>query len=213
MTSDPTKSAPPSRPLARALPDELEAFEALEAELPALEKLNHFTGQADRISWFGRLGDPLDQETTALARHYLDALGFPDTDIAQLLSWKDAEAAAQSLDWDTAAWEAEEQLRAGLTTEALECLSEEALGLALTDLTSRLQATLRNAVEEAASLSDETDEALLTAAAGAGLQAAYSAALSIAADAGPDHPCWLKYRLFAAGRWPVGLAGLSFNLF
>ena len=188
-------------------------LEALEAEVPVLARFRAFADAADRLPWFAHLGEAMDADTRALARSYLDGLGFPDAEVAPLVDWEDAAAAARSDDWNAAGWEAEEQLRAGLAADALDLISEEALTVALTDLSARLQDTVRGAVEEAASIWDEEDEALLTAAVGAAIQAAHGAALATAVGGEPDHPLMLKYRLFAAGRWPVGLAGLSFNLF
>jgi hypothetical protein len=47
-------------------------------------------------------------------------------------------------------------------------------------------------------------------ASGAAAQACHQAALAIAAAAGPEHLFATKYRLFAAGRWPLGIVGDRF---
>jgi hypothetical protein len=37
--------------------------------------------------------------------------------------------------------------------------------------------------------------------------------LVLAAGAGEDHAFVYKFRLFERGRWPISIAGASFNLF
>ena len=37
--------------------------------------------------------------------------------------------------------------------------------------------------------------------------AAYAAALALAAHAGDQHPFAVKFRLYEAGRWPLGILG------
>ncbi len=49
------------------------------------------------------------------------------------------------------------------------------------------------------------DPGLAKAAAGAASQACHQAALASLAAAGPTHAFALKFRLFAAGRWPLGI--------
>jgi hypothetical protein len=57
------------------------------------------------------------------------------------------------------------------------------------------------------------DPALSRVAAGAATQAAYQAALARAAGSPDSHPFAIKFRLFAAGRWPLGLVSDTFHLF
>ena len=64
-------------------------------------------------------------------------------------------------------------------------------------------------------MDDVEDMALVNAAAGALAQAANGAALVILAEAEddqPPHPFLARWRLFARGRWPVGLAGATYNI-
>ena len=51
------------------------------------------------------------------------------------------------------------------------------------------------------------DPALARVAAGAAAQACHQAALALAVAAPPEHVFAVKYRLFAAGRWPLGIVG------
>lgn len=186
-------------------------LDALEEEIPLLKGVRLFAEEAATMPWFAGLGEPIDRETLALARSYLDGLGFPDADVAQIENWEDAADAAANLDFDTAQWEAEESLRVGLAAEALEYMSEEALAIGLTHVSAILGARIRAAAEEAAQ--GLADDELLNAAVGAAIQAAHGAALSLIADSDEDHPFRRKFALFARGRWPIGIAGLSFNLF
>ncbi len=193
-------------------------FEALERELPALTRIRRFARSLDRIPWFANLGEPLTPGARALARTYTDGLGFPDADVAILVDWDDASAAAENRDWNSPAWDAEELLRADLTTRALETLSEQALGIAMTLIADRVSAPAKDAMEQASFIWDIEDEGQQQLAVGAAVQAAHQAALVLIAAADPDfdaddHPFTAKFRLFEFGRWPVGIMGSSFNLF
>jgi hypothetical protein len=193
-------------------------IEALERELPALARLRRFAQTLERIPWFANLGEPLTPGARAAARTYTDGLGFPDADVAILVDWEDAAAAAENRDWNSPAWEAEELLRADLTTRALETLSEEALAIALTMIANRVSEPAKEQMEQASFIWDVEDEAQQQLAVGAAVQAANQASLVLIAAADPsfdadDHPFRAKFRLFEFGRWPVGIIGSSFNLF
>lgn len=188
-------------------------LDALEDEIPLLRGIRAFAEEAALIPWFSALGSPIDRETRAVARAYLDGLGFPDVEVARITDWADAAGAADGLDFDTAQWEAEEGLRADLAAEALDRLSEHGLTIALTHVSAVLGERVGAAAREAAAFADIDDEALLNAAAGAAIQAAHCAALALITEADPDHPFHRKFALFARGRWPIGIAGLTLNLF
>lgn len=195
-----------------------EELEALERELPALSRLSRFARGLSAIPWFANLGEPLTPGARAVAERYLDGLGFPDAEVAILVDWEDAAAAAESRDWQSPAWEAEELLRADLTARALELLSEEALNLSMTVVAERVADPAREAMEQASAIWDMADEASQRLAVGAAVQAAHQTALLLiaAADADLDaeaHPFAAKFQLFEFGRWPVGIVGGSFNLF
>ncbi|HNR75865.1 MAG TPA: hypothetical protein PKM48_01955 [Parvularculaceae bacterium] len=193
-------------------------IDALERELPALARMRRFSAALARIPWFANLGEPLTPGARAVARTYTDGLGFPDADVAILVDWDDAAAAAENVDWNSPAWEAEELLRADLTGGALEILSEDALRIAMTMIADRVSAPAKEAMEQASFIWDVEDEAQRQLAVGAAVQAAHQAALVLIAAADPefdadDHPFTAKFRLFEFGRWPVGVIGSSFNLF
>ncbi len=188
-------------------------LEALEEEIPLLKGVRLFAEEAAAMPWFAEVGSPIAREDAALARSYLDGLGFPDVEVAGVMNWEDAGDAAASLDFDTAQWEAEEQLRAGLAADALDAISEEGLSIALTHVSAILGERIAAAVVEACELAGIDDEPLMNACVGAGIQAAHGAALTLIAGANEDHPFRRKFTLFARGRWPIGIAGLTFNLF
>lgn len=193
-------------------------LQSLERELPALSRIRRFAASLDRIPWFANLGEPLTAGARAIANTYTNGLGFPDADIAILVDWEDAAAAAEHEGWNSPAWEAEELLRADLTARALDVLSEEALRIAMTLIADRIVEPAKEAMEQASFIWDVEDEAQKQLAVGAAVQAAHLAALVLVAAIDPDfdaddHPLTAKFRLFEFGRWPVGIIGGSFNLF
>lgn len=193
-------------------------FEALERELPGLSLLSRFARSLDRIPWFANIGEALTPGARAAADDYMAGLGFPNAGLALLMDWDDAAAAAESLDWQSPAWEAEESLRADLTSRALESLSEEALRIGMSLIAEKVAEPARDAVEELSYLSDLDDEAIKTLCVGSAVQAANGAALALIAASDTDfdaenHPFAAKFRLFEFGRWPVSITGSSFNLF
>jgi len=188
-------------------------LEELEAEIPLLAGLRMFGEEAVHMPWFSKLGRPLDRDTKRIAKLYLDALGFPDVEPLRIGGWEDAADAALSLDFDTPAWEQEESLRADLSSRAQELLSEEALMIAMAHISALLSTALRSAAYDQAALWDVQDEGLSEAMTGAALAAAHGAALALIVGEDAEHPMRLKFDLFARGRWPISVAGLSFNLF
>ena len=182
-------------------------------DYPGLRGVTRFTRLVGGIAWFSRLGAELEEDEIEWAEAYLGALGFPDASVVPILDWEEAEAAAVNPDWNSAWWEAEEQLRMALVDEACRLLPEDVLNVALTHLASAAAEPVRAAAEAAASLAGIDDEALLLAAQGSATQACHQAALVLAAEIEDEHPFAIKFRLFEAGRWPIAVAGNSFNLF
>jgi hypothetical protein len=181
--------------------DEDDDLEAIEPEdYPTLVAVARFARALPRISWFAVVGEPLSPAEHDDATAYLSALGFPDATVATIDDWEDAEAA-------------EEQLRAGLIADAVELVEEAELMAALNHVTASASESANGAAALAATRAGVADEELMRAAAGAAIQGAYQAALVLAAGAEEDHAFALKFRLFEAGRWPLGIVGATFNLF
>lgn len=193
-------------------------LEELERELPGLSILSRFARNLENIPWFANLGEPLTPGARSIAQNYLDALGFVEADIAILVDWEDAADAAESNDWQSPAWEAEELLRSDLTARSLELLSEDALKIGMTLIGEKITPPAKEAMEQASFIWDMEDPGSQRLALGAAVQAAHGAALALIAANDPDfeaetHALTAKFQLFEFGRWPVGVVGRSFNLF
>jgi hypothetical protein len=180
---------------------------------PALRGVARFARMVRNVAWFATLGEPLSSAERDDAEDYVSALGFPDADVALVADWEEAEAAIRNPGWNSDWWEAEEQLRAGLIADAMEQIGEDELLVALTAVTSAASEVVHGAAAVAAARAGVADQALIRAAAGAATQGAYQAALVLAAGADDMHPFALKYRLFEAGHWPLGIVGSTFNLY
>jgi hypothetical protein len=157
----------------------------------------------------------LDGREMLLSEDYLLALGFPDAHISPIDNWEEAAAAAANPDWNTEWWEAEEQVRVALVSEACLKADEETVMIALTHLQNQSIEAVLQPAELAAEAAGIEDEELIRAAAGAGAQAIYQAGLLLAAENEDDehHAFALKYKLFESGRWPIGVVGNSFHIF
>src|SRR5713101_4026518 len=105
-----------------------------------------------------------------------------------------------------------EALTAGEQADAAAYLAALGMPDALTVVTEAA-ASLSGAASLAMSGAGIADPALTRVAAGAAAQACHQAALALAAAAGPGHVFAVKYRLFAAGRWPLGIVGDRFFVF
>lgn len=180
----------------------------------ALMLVSRFVAAAASPFWFAAVGQPLGRGLKREAQAWLDALGFPDATPIALRDWREASEAAESTGIDDPAFEAEEQLRAALTIEAIDLLGEDAVTVALTHVAAELGVAIGEAALNATRVWGLRDEGLVNAAAGAGVQASHNAVLLLLAGrADETHPFALKYRLFEQGRWPVALIGSSFHIF
>lgn len=179
-------------------------------DLAAVARLAASLGNA---SWFAAVGQELTAGEEREAKDYLAALGFADHPLIVAPGWRAAEAATRSPDWNPAWWNAEEAARLALLDRARNRWGEPGLMAALTRVTDEATRLTLGAASVAATRDGVADAALTRVAAGAATQAAYQAALALAANAGAEHAFAIKYRLFAAGRWPLGLVGDTFHLF
>jgi hypothetical protein len=157
-------------------------------------------------SWFAALGEPLTEGDRAEAKTYAD------TDTVELVtSWPDAERFLKSpatLDW----WEREEALRKALLGRAEAQHPGRAFWTALTELTTEAGDLVHGKAATAAARMGGAAPASIHVAAGAAAQAVYQ--LAVARMAGETASLFeSKFRLFAAGRWPLGVAGSRLVLF
>jgi hypothetical protein len=171
-----------------------------------------FARHAGNINWFAKLGEPINREEARSARAYLSGMGFPRVSIVRVDDFEAAAIAAETLDRDSPAFEAEEAMRADLTALAYARLDGELLDQALREVQGFVGAAALAAIEDLGATHGIDDEELLHAAAGAAVQATHLAALVLAAGE-DDHPFVEKFRLFEQGRWPVALVGSSLHLF
>jgi len=161
-------------------------------------------------SWFAALGKPLTAGERADAEAYAQALGVEDFERAR--DWADAERLLKSPDWSTAWWEREESLRRALLAEAERRYPARALWTALSDLTSETGDLVHGKAAMAAARERNVTAASIHVAAGAASHAVYQ--LAVARLAGSAEPLFeIKFRLFAAGRWPLGVVGSTLGLF
>ncbi|HLG48053.1 MAG TPA: hypothetical protein VKY24_17555 [Reyranella sp.] len=157
-------------------------------------------------SWFAALGEPLTEGDREEAKIYAG------TDDVQLVtSWAQAERFLKSpatLEW----WEREETLRKALLARAAVQHREHAFWSAITELTTEAGDLVHGKAATAAARMGGAAPASIHVAAGAASQAVYQ--LAVARMAGESASLFeSKFRLFAAGRWPLGVAGSSLVLF
>ncbi len=163
-------------------------------------------------AWFAALGEPLTDGDRADADAYARALGLGPLLLRQARDWPDAERVMKAPDWSPTWWDREEAQRRRLLAEAEARYPERALWAALTELTTELGDTVHGKAGVAASRMGGAAKASIHVAAGAAAQAAYQLALArLAEDAAS--PFESKFRLFAAGRWPLGVVGSTLVLF
>lgn len=167
-----------------------------------LEGLAH---AAAGLSWFAALGLPLTDAEAEDARVHMRGLGLPELPVAGVSDWAAARAATSTPlgehDW----WAAEERLRRALLDAAAAQHGRVPLLQALTAATQEGAAPVMGAAAMAAARMGVASQEMIRAAAGAATQAVYLAALARAAGHGDAHPFAAKLRLFAAGRWPLGV--------
>jgi hypothetical protein len=163
-------------------------------------------------AWFAALGEPLTDGDRADADAYARLLGLGTLVLGQARDWPEAERVLKAPDWSPAWWEAEEALRQRLLADAEARYPERVLWTALTELTTEAGDIVHGKAATAASRMGGAAKASVHVAAGAAAQATYQLSLArLARDAAS--PFESKFRLFAAGRWPLGVVGSTLVLF
>lgn len=192
---------------------EIDVNEDVLDEHPTLKSVAPFVTLASDVRWFRALGERPDSEARKLATEYAAALGFPEAEPVFLPEWEDAAAAAENTDFNSPAWEAEEQLRAALTDEVLLALDPETLEMVMAHVAQSITLAIDEAAKEAAEFLRIDDESFVLAISGAAAQAAYQAALVGMAGEEEDHPLAIRFQLFEKGHWPIGIFGNSFLIY
>ncbi len=187
--------------------------------LRAVARLAKLVGS---LPWFSAVGRKLTATEIDTAEAYIAGIGFAELQVAGVENWLAASAAAQAPDWDDDWWQAEQQMQNALLEQALTQIDEHDLEVALTHVSTRAGEVAHDHAAKMAQRQGVSDPALLKVAAGAAAQAAYQAALVLAARGAEgeaedgeaeEHPFAIKFRLFEAGRLPLGATGSTFNLF
>jgi len=161
-------------------------------------------------AWFAALDEPLTDGDRADAD--AKALGLGTLVLGQARNWPEAERVLKAPEWSPTWWDHEEVQRRRLLAEAEARYPERALWTSLTELTTELGDTVHGKAGIAAARMGGAAKASIHVAAGAAAQAAYQLALArLAEDAAS--PFESKFRLFAAGRWPLGVVGSTLVLF
>ena len=173
--------------------------------------LDALRAEVAAASWFAALGEPLIEGDRADARTYADALGFGPIEIGLAHDWPDAERLLQT-PGPSGWWDREDALRRTLLTEAEARYPERVLWTALTELTTHVGDLVHGKAATAAARMGHAAPASIHVAAGAAAQAVYQLAVARLA-ARKDSPFESKFRLFAAGRWPLGIVGSRLILF
>ena len=163
-------------------------------------------------AWFAALGEPLTDGDRSDADAYARALGLGTLTLGQAHDWPEAERVLKAPDWSHAWWDREEALRQHMLAEAEAHYPERALWTALTELTTEAGEIVHGKAATAASRMGRAAKASIHVAAGAAAQATYQLVLArLARDSAS--PFESKFRLFAAGRWPLGVVGSTLILF
>ncbi len=163
-------------------------------------------------SWFAALGEPPTDGDRTDAMAYAAALGFDVSTLEVATGWPQAEAILQLPEWSSSWWDCEEKRRRDLLARAETRFPEQPLWTALTDLTTGAGDLVHGKAATAAARLGGAARPSIHVAAGAASQAVYQ--LAVARLAGDDaSPFESKFRLFAAGRWPLGISGSRLFLF
>jgi hypothetical protein len=174
--------------------------------------LDQVRAELRAAAWFAALGEKLTDGDRADADAYARALGLGTLLLRQARDWPEAERVLQAPDWSPAWWDREEAQRLRLLAEAEARYPERALWTALTELTTEVGDAVHGRAGVAAARMGGAAKASVHVAAGAAAQAAYQLALArLAEDAAS--PFESKFRLFAGGRWPLGVVGSTLVVF
>lgn len=177
-----------------------------------LAPLDRLRAEARAASWFAALGEPLVEGDLADAEAYASAFDLGPLSIDLAHDWPEAERLLKSPDWSSAWWDREEAQRRTLLGQAETLHGERELWTVLTELTTDVGEFVHGKAATAAARMGDAAKASVHVAAGAASQAVYQ--LAVARMAGETASLFeSKFRLFAAGRWPLGVVGTRLILF
>jgi hypothetical protein len=172
----------------------------------ALSRVGDLARMLADLPWFARCGQALAPSDVADARAWLAGLGLGPPPIEAVSGWRDASTLIQRHDWSRPWWDAETAASRALQDPAYARHGERACLAALADVTEAA-AALRDWAQAALARAGLKDESLAKVAGGAAAQSCHQRGLAILANADESHAFAAKFRLFAAGRWPLGIVG------
>ena len=158
-------------------------------------------------SWFAALGEPLTDGDLADACAYAGV-----QDVEGVTSWPEAETFLKAPGTSLDLWNRDEELRKSLLAQATTHPPERAMWTALSDLTAETGDLVHGKAASAATRMGRAVPASVHVAAGAATQATYQYAVARLAGT-TTSPFESKFRLFAGGRWPLGIEGSRLVLF
>jgi hypothetical protein len=174
--------------------------------------LDSLRSEVKAASWFAALGEPLTDGDRADAEAYASALDLGALTVGRARDWPEAERILKPPEGSMAWWDREEELRKTLLAQAETRYPERVLWTALTELTTETGEVVHGKAATAAARMGKAAAASIHVAAGAASQAVYQLAVARLADtAAPLFES--KFRLFAAGRWPLGVVGSTLFVF
>lgn len=159
-------------------------------------------------SWFAAVGEaptPAEREEAVIAAEDVGP-------IAAVADWETARALIQGTGWNREWWRARELRRRDLLSAAEARLGASAALAELSEVMRVAGDRVHGAAAIAATRAGLADPGLARAAAGAATEATYLAALARLAGR-PDPAFEAGFRLFQAGRWPLGPIDGAFRLF
>ena len=127
--------------------------------------------------------------------------------------WNTAGTIIRRTDFDPTWWRGEDRLAATLMDAATRTLGAEIVGARMAQIELLASNYLQTMATDTLIQSGLKDMGLGKSAAGAATIAVHHAALALAAGEPGTHPFAAKFRLFQAGRWPLGVYGDAFYLF
>jgi hypothetical protein len=157
-------------------------------------------------AWFAACGEAPTAGEHDAARLYAAALGFAGVALSPVADSKEAATITQRSDWDRTWWAAEAKAAAECKSAAIQRYGAEPLLEGLSRVASAASG-IAGAASMGLARGGVADQALARVASGSAAEACHQAALARAAEAPAGHAFIVKFQLFAAGRWPLGVVG------
>jgi hypothetical protein len=164
--------------------------------------------------WFENVGSALSQSLAGAVATMLGSQApYHRAEIVVVAHWHEVAAAVRAEDRDSDWWDFEEEERERLWDRALLAHTEDQLLESVGRAASERRPVIDAAVQAASARLAIADPAWGGAARAAALLAVHQHALAAVAETPPEHWFVLKHRLFAEGRWPLGVRSGRFLIY